>query len=338
MAYPKPLSDKNIKKLLDAWDSKTVELILNHYKLCADLYGVINLEAAWVIAESINLPVKEDEFYRFSDVARRMSLPFYVMNAAELYKGCGHQPRLFRLIVNAQLVTHGTGKYRLARLLDYHQSEILSSLPYFTEQNLPKIAADMVHMEKLQAYLDALHLPDGTRLCDDYRGMRPIDTLLNLVPEGSLVPKDTISTSEKLVKMMILECHVGLSESFQHVQFYLKKLGVVHEVETMFEIMIDCFRQSRWWSFCGYTPAEVELLDEGDEDFDDWKEQLEPSDWKEQLEPSLESDNVQRFIDFLEKISSLPIKEIDMDVKLTENEEADGDEEWLHKDRNHKYN
>lgn len=329
MAYPKPLSDKNIKELLAAWDTTTVDLILNHYKLCADMYGFINLEAAWAVAEIVHLPVKQEDFYLFSDVARRMALPFYVMNTAEIYRGIGRKARKSRVIVNAKLVTQGVGKYRMVRLLDFRQEEILASLSYFAEENLADIVTDTIHVDELKAYLDALQLPDGTLLCEDYRSMPPVDNLLKLGTNGALTGDTPHSTSEKLVNMMVLECHAGISEAFRHVQYYLHILGVEHRVEYMFEIMIDCFQKSRWWSLCGYTPAEVELLDDADDD---------SIFLEDKLEFPLDGDNAQNIIDLLEKIYAMPVKEMDMDMQVKQETEDDKVTEWQRKRRSRKYN
>ncbi len=306
MPYPKPLSDKRIRKMLDNWDPKTAEIILDHYQLCADMYGLISLEDAWEVATIVKLPVSREEFYQFSDIARRMELPYYIAEEADIYGGKSTEPVNQRLILNERLIGRGSGKFRLVKMLDYNQVDVFTSVAFFAEENLADILPHAIQMEELKEYLDNLQLPDGTPLSEDYRLLPHFDTDKKLLEDGSLPPKANRPTPEKLLERMILECHAGVPEAFQHINYTLRKLGVPRNPEEMYGIMIECYEKSRWWCLCGYTPAEVNLLYDSNNEIPAWRMHA--------VAPP-RSETAMHFMDLIEKIYSMPVEEVNIDIQ-----------------------
>ena len=90
MTYPKPLSEKTLrKKYEEAHISGDVREFLHHFfAACANLYGTVDINEIWEIYQELkdDFPrIHKTDLVRFSAIARREKNPYYIYEVEELY-------------------------------------------------------------------------------------------------------------------------------------------------------------------------------------------------------------------------------------------------------------
>ena len=85
MAYPKPLSERNIAKMYaEAGISEEEKKFLHDlFEACANLYGAVSVQDIYDVydtcAETNAYPlIRRSKLLKFSAIARRETLPWYV--------------------------------------------------------------------------------------------------------------------------------------------------------------------------------------------------------------------------------------------------------------------
>ena len=82
-----------------------------------------------------------------------------------------------RLILNERLIGRGSGKFRLVKMLDYNQVDVLTSVAFFAgKENLADILAHAIQWEELKEYLDNPLMTARLLSGRHYRYCRTFDT------------------------------------------------------------------------------------------------------------------------------------------------------------------
>ncbi|MCQ2507405.1 MAG: SseB family protein [Dorea sp.] len=116
MAYPKPWSERTIKKKYEEAGLKEakIEFIRTFFKACANLYGAIELGQVWGVYKEYAshracMKVKKKEFLQAAAIMRREPNDFYVYEGEEIYLDLANKD-IFLHIVNKDLIAVGYGK------------------------------------------------------------------------------------------------------------------------------------------------------------------------------------------------------------------------------------
>jgi len=86
LPIPKPYSERTIQHMLEGWNPATADLLHKVYSSLANLYGIINLEAAWDIIKAVGVKLRKRDLIEFSSIARYENTCYYIFEADELFE------------------------------------------------------------------------------------------------------------------------------------------------------------------------------------------------------------------------------------------------------------
>lgn len=138
MSYPKPLSEKSLRRLYGecGLSDQKVAFLRTFFEACANLYGVIVAENAWDVYKELSsksdvLGLQRKDMYRALGVLRRENVPFYVFEADEVFSDEKRTDK-YRVIALRELIHPGYGKYmNLYSVLDAAEGK-----PFFVPEDL----------------------------------------------------------------------------------------------------------------------------------------------------------------------------------------------------------
>lgn len=113
MSYPKPLSEKSLKRCYQEAGLSDEDVVFLHafFAACANLYGAISMRSVWDVYRQLkDAPkLRRKDLLFFSSIVRREKQPYYVFEIEELYSDESHN-KLNRHIVSGDIVGTGYGK------------------------------------------------------------------------------------------------------------------------------------------------------------------------------------------------------------------------------------
>lgn len=138
MNYPKPLSEKSLKRLYSesGLSDKQIDFLHRLFENAANLYGIISVRDMWNVYNELSEKIQVPKLHRkdivtFSSIARREVQPYYVAEIDDLYS-MEKRSELAREIVLQSLICPG-----YAGLSEYYElSETQCGKPYFVPENL----------------------------------------------------------------------------------------------------------------------------------------------------------------------------------------------------------
>ena len=114
MSYPKPLSEKSLKRLYTqaGLSAEACDFLHSLFAACANLYGAIALRDVWSVYRELKSEaprIRRQDLVAFSTIVRREVQPYRVYEIEELYTEEPHN-NLDRHIVSKELIGTGYGK------------------------------------------------------------------------------------------------------------------------------------------------------------------------------------------------------------------------------------
>ena len=114
MSYPKPLSEKSLKRLYTqaGLSTEACDFLHSLFAACANLYGAIALRDVWSVYRELKSEaprIRRQDLVAFSAIVRREVQPYRVYEIEELYIEEPHND-LDRHIVSKELIGTGYGK------------------------------------------------------------------------------------------------------------------------------------------------------------------------------------------------------------------------------------
>ena len=114
MSYPKPLSEKSLKRLYTqaGLSTEACDFLHSFFAVCANLYGAIALRDVWSVYQKLKSGaprIHRRDLIAFSTIVRREVQPYRVYEIEELYTEEPHND-LDRHIVSNELIGAGYGK------------------------------------------------------------------------------------------------------------------------------------------------------------------------------------------------------------------------------------
>ena len=141
MSYPKPLSEKSLKRLYTqaGLSAEARDFLHSLFAACANLYGAIALRDVWSVYQELKSEaprIRRQDLVAFSAIVRREVQPYQVYEIEELYTEEPHN-NLDRHIVSKELIGTGYGKMSSFYVL----MEGLGDHPYCVPDNFLSYAA-----------------------------------------------------------------------------------------------------------------------------------------------------------------------------------------------------
>ena len=141
MSYPKPLSEKSLKRLYTQarLSTEACDFLHSLFAACANLYGAIALRDVWSVYQELKSEaprIRRQDLVAFSAIVRREVQPYQVYEIEELYTEEPHND-LDRHIVSKELIGTGYGKM----FSFYALMEGLGNHPYCVPDNFLSYAA-----------------------------------------------------------------------------------------------------------------------------------------------------------------------------------------------------
>ena len=141
MSYPKPLSEKSLKRLYTqaGLSTEACDFLHSLFAACANLYGAIALRDVWSVYQELKSEaprIRRQDLVAFSAIVRREVQPYQVYEIEELYTEEPHN-NLDRHIVSKELIGTGYGKMSSFYVL----MDGLGNHPYCVPDNFLSYAA-----------------------------------------------------------------------------------------------------------------------------------------------------------------------------------------------------
>ena len=148
MSYPKPLSEKSLKRLYTQarLSTEACDFLHSLFAACANLYGAIALRDVWSVYRELKSEaprIRRQDLIAFSTIVRREVQPYRVYEIEELYTEEPHND-LDRHIVSKELIGTGYGKM----FSFYALMEGLGNHPYCIPDNFLSYAAPSASAEE----------------------------------------------------------------------------------------------------------------------------------------------------------------------------------------------
>lgn len=148
MSYPKPLSEKSLKRLYTqtGLSTEAYDFLHSLFAACANLYGAIALRDVWSVYRELKSEaprIRRQDLVAFSAIVRREVQPYQVYEIEELYTEEPHSD-LDRHIVSKELIGTGYGKM----FSFYALMEGLGNHPYCVPDNFLAYAAPPASAEE----------------------------------------------------------------------------------------------------------------------------------------------------------------------------------------------
>ena len=266
MAYPKPLSQKNIDKLFDGWDERTVATLHKYFEAFANLYGSIQLKDAWKVFKLFEPKIHKKQFIEFSSIARRENVPYYVFEIDEIYSD-ERRIDTERFIVHKSLVSTGYGKM----LRVYELQEMQLNKPYYAKNDLLSVAENRFNDAEIRNFIDNMQFTvdkhEGKLFTEavflTYDEQFDLDYYKSQAVKDKILAQASRPFSEKLMERL----KNAVEFSFNPISFvadFLKDNDFVFEsqkqIEEFFTLFQDFLSNSHLWRNCGFTPKELSAM------------------------------------------------------------------------------
>lgn len=292
MVYPKPLSEKSLKKKYLEAEISDEEQVLFHqlFDICAALYGLITVREAYDLYEGYrkknnHQKINKAKLLAFTDIARREELPYYVYEMKEVFDE-ETEKKEDRLLIRRELVTNGMNRFHNV----YSISEKGSQYPPYVPEDLFAPVEDYTSLAeiKLQSYLDNL-VSDAKEIKIAYNKTIPNpnrgkklrrfsfeNSFERYVSEKGVNPHDQMSyvrkrseylksipASERVMEELKFTENIGFISITDYLRMMfdnLEEMGVkinVSVMSRMAKLVMDFHNNFHSWSMNGWSPAEL---------------------------------------------------------------------------------
>ena len=286
MSYPKPLSEKSLKRLYTqaSLSTEACDFLHSLFAACANLYGAIALRDVWSIYQELKKDapqIHRRDLIAFSAIVRREVQPYRVYEIEELYTEEPHND-LDRHIVSKELIGAGYGKmFSFYALMDE-----LGDQPYCVPDNFLSYAIPPASAEERSLSDFIGNLKSTAKECspkqrktypNENRGKKLREfSFLNLneqfnleyykkVPatHSALLEEYSGTESEKIMRSYRRAENVGhlrTTDMIQNMLIELSEAGVrLTEAQhsTLMRLMMQYHNGCRLWCLRGWTPNEL---------------------------------------------------------------------------------
>ena len=289
MSYPKPLSEKSLKRLYTqaGLSTEACDFLHSLFAACTNLYGAIALRDVWSIYQELKKDaprIHKRDLIAFSAIVRREVQPYRVYEIEELYTEEPHND-LDRHIVSKELIGAGYGKM----FSFYALMEELGDQTYCVPDNFLSYAVPSATAEENSLSDFIGNLKSTAKECapkqrkpypNENRGKKLREfSFLNLneqfnleyykkVPatHSALLEEYSGTEVEKIMRSYRLTENVGYlrtTDMIQDVLTELSEAGVrLTEAQhsTLMWLMMQYHNGSRLWCLCGWTPNELAAM------------------------------------------------------------------------------
>ena len=289
MSYPKPLSEKSLKRLYTqaGLSTEACDFLHSLFAACTNLYGAIALRDVWSIYQELKRDaprIHKRDLIAFSAIVRREVQPYRVYEIEELYTEEPHND-LDRHIVSKELIGAGYGKM----FSFYALMEELSDQTYCVPDNFLSYAVPSATAEENSLSDFIGNLKSTAKECapkqrkpypNENRGKKLREfSFLNLneqfnleyykkVPatHSALLEEYSGTEVEKIMRSYRLTENVGYlrtTDMIQDVLTELSEAGVrLTEAQhsTLMWLMMQYHNGSRLWCLRGWTPNELAAM------------------------------------------------------------------------------
>lgn len=286
MPYPKPLSEKSLKRLYmqAGLSTETCDFLHSLFAVCANLYGAIALRDVWSIYRELKseMPrIRRYDLIAFSAIVRREVQSYQVYEIEELYTEEPHND-LDRHIVSKELIGTGYGKM----FSFYALMEGLGDHPYCVPDNFLSYAAPSASAEE-KSLVDFIgNLESTAAECsprrrktypNENRGKKLNEfSFLNLSERfnldyykktpatySALLEEYSGTEAEKIMRRHRRAENIGrlhTTEIIQNLTDELHEVGVrltEKQQDTLMQLMMQYHNGSRLWCLRGWKPNEL---------------------------------------------------------------------------------
>ena len=286
MSYPKPLSEKSLKRLYTqaGLSTEARDFLHSLFAACANLYGAIALRDVWSIYQELKKDapqIHRRDLIAFSAIVRREVQPYRVYEIEELYTEEPHND-LDRHIVSKELIGAGYGKmFPFYALMDERDDR-----PYCVPDDFLSYAEPTASAEEKSLADFIGNLKSTAKECapkqrktypNENRGKKLNEfSFLNLnerfnldyykkVPAtySALWEEYSGTESEKIMRSYRRAENVGHLRTADMIQDVLTELSEagVHLTEaqhsTLMRLMMQYHNGSCLWCLRGWTPNEL---------------------------------------------------------------------------------
>lgn len=289
MTYPKPLSEKTLrKKYEEAHISGDVrEFLHNFFAACANLYGTVDINEIWEIYRELkdDFPrIHKTDLVRFSAIARREKNPYYIYEVEELYSEEPHND-FERQLINSALVRNGYTKL----FYFYQLIKSRSSVPFYIPDDLLSYAQGGYTKTDLEFLRFLSGLTSSAETCtyglgksipNVNRGKKLGEfSFLNALERYYLeyyekkpsmaetfMKNASVTEAEKILNDIILFNNIGhvpVGTQLRIVVSELEEAGVQFtkkQLTTFLKLFLKHNNESRLWCLCGHTPVELNSM------------------------------------------------------------------------------
>ena len=286
MSYPKPLSEKSLKRLYTqaGLSTEAYDFLHSLFAACANLYGAIALRDVWSVYRELKSEaprIRRQDLVAFSAIVRREVQPYQVYEIEELYTEEPHND-LDRHIVSKELIGTGYGKM----FSFYALMEGLGDHPYCVPDNFLSYAAPSASaVEKSLADFIGNLESTAAECAPRQRKAYPNEnrgkklrafSFLNLserfdleyykkVPAtySALLEEYSGTEAEKIMRQHRWDENIGrlhTTEIIQNLENELHEVGVrltEKQQDTLMRLIVQYHNGSRLWCLRGWKPNEL---------------------------------------------------------------------------------
>lgn len=290
MAYPKPLSEKSLKKLYNESNlSDEVQSFLHSFfDACCNLYGAIPLRYVWKIyGELRNVPkLRKKDLITFSSIARREVHSYYVFEISELYSKESDKD-MSRYVVSKELISVGYGKFHLF----YSLIDQIDDKPYFIPNNILSYAesipseyelALLKFLNNLKSVTDVCAPKHGSAVPNEHKGMKLGEfSFMNSYErfelkwqkrpsaKAAFLEECSGTEAEKLMRLYKRMENIGAGSTTDFLQWFIDELeeaGVEiteGKLKQLVALTMEYHNNSHLWCLSGWSPNELSAIYSG---------------------------------------------------------------------------
>lgn len=288
MSYPKPLSEKSLKRLYNesGLSDRTQEFLHTLFAACTNLYGAIDLRNVWQISQQLQntLKPKRKDLLAFSSIVRRESQPYCVFESEELYEEEAHN-ELDRCIVNRDIIGSGYGKFDMIydlidQAIRYPYCVAVDFLSYANPSATAEEAALRSFLANLVSVADKCAPKHGEAIENENKGKKLGEfSFLNAAERfeaewlkkrssayASFMEDVSGSEAEKIIRLYKRAENTGRtgpSGTLEYIIDELNEVGVElneRQLKMLISLVNDYHNNSRLWCTAGWKPSELSGL------------------------------------------------------------------------------
>ena len=297
MSYPKPLSEKALRRLYgeSGLSERKISFLRTFFSACANLYGAFFAEEAWDIYGELSskapvVKLQRKELYKALGFFRRENVPFYVFEADEVYT---EEKRVdkYKVIALRELVPAGYGKFvNLYSVIETSQGKPFyvpeDLLSYETMPANPYELKLLAMLSQMESTLDEYEDAGGHKRPCQYKGKRlsdfsyvsgseafelkclrgEVDGYKDNAKKAEELEKrlNSVTAAEYLVDNLRWRSHVGrvpLSRSLEYFLDDLNIMGVELSRKGLFDEILrtvnNMHNHQHLWCNHGWSPEEL---------------------------------------------------------------------------------